>query len=103
TASDRSSSADPLVTPIVLWGATGQARVLAEFLGALAFEVVALVDGDPAVEAFLPDVPLFRDREALNAWRSARNGDDVFALVAIGGARGAERMRVQSLLREDGY
>jgi sugar O-acyltransferase (sialic acid O-acetyltransferase NeuD family) len=90
------------VKAIVLWGATGQARVLAEFLGALGYDVVALVDGDPAVESFLAGVPLVRSRDALRAWRATR-ADDVAALVAIGGSRGGERVVLQHALADDGY
>ncbi len=87
---------------IVLWGATGQARVLAEFLGALDYEIVALVDGDPAVTSFLPNVPIFHDESALRAWRRTHAGD-VHALVAIGGSRGAERLTLQQALAAAGY
>lgn len=86
----------------MLWGATGQARVLAEFLGALDYDVVGLVDNDPAVESFLPGVPLLRGRDALRAWRATQSGD-VAALVAIGGARGDERVALQHALAADGY
>lgn len=87
---------------IVLWGATGHARVLAEFLGALDFEIVALVDNDPAVSSFLPRVPILHGENALRAWRSARAGE-VHALVAIGGSRGAERLALQAALTDAGY
>jgi sugar O-acyltransferase (sialic acid O-acetyltransferase NeuD family) len=90
------------VKPIVLWGATGQARVLAEFLGALDYEVVALIDNDPAVTSFLPGVPVLRGAGELRAWRAKRPGD-IAALVAIGGSRGGERLQLQRALASDGY
>lgn len=88
--------------PIVLWGATGQARVLAEFLPALGYEIVALVDNDPAVHSFLPGVPLLHGWDALRAWRPARPGP-LHALVAVGGSRGAERLELQAGLAAAGY
>ena len=87
---------------IVLWGATGHARVLAEFLGALDYTIVALADNDPAVTSFLPGVPIVHGEAALRAWRAGRPGD-VHALVAVGGARGAERLQLQRMLSEAGY
>jgi sugar O-acyltransferase (sialic acid O-acetyltransferase NeuD family) len=87
---------------LVLWGATGQARVLAEFVPALGYEIAALVDVDPAVASFLPGVPLFRTAAELAAWR-ATVADEVAALVAIGGPHGEERLRVQAALERDGY
>jgi sugar O-acyltransferase (sialic acid O-acetyltransferase NeuD family) len=87
---------------IVLWGASGHARVLAEFLEALDFGVVALVDNDPTLESFLPGVPLLHGEAALGAWRNAHPGE-LYALVAIGGARGAERLALQDALSAAGY
>jgi sugar O-acyltransferase (sialic acid O-acetyltransferase NeuD family) len=87
---------------IVLWGASGHARVLAEFLGALDFAVVALVDNDPALMSFLPGVPLLHGEAGLCEWRSTRSGE-LYALVAIGGARGAERLALQHALSAAGY
>jgi len=87
---------------IVLWGATGHARVLAEFLGALDYEIVAFVDNDPNVTSFLSGVPVLRGDRALRAWRAERAGD-MHALVAVGGARGAERLELQQALAEMGF
>ena len=88
--------------PIVLWGATGQARVLAEFLDAVGYEVAALVDSDPQVAPFLAGVPLLRGEAELRAWRATRSGT-VAALVAVGGTRGGERLALQRDLAAAGY
>jgi len=90
------------MAPIVLWGATGQARVLAEFLGALGFEIVALVDNDPAATSFLADVPLVHGMTGLRAWRAGVT-TPLAALVAIGGGRGDERLAIQRDLAADGF
>lgn len=88
--------------PIVLWGATGHARVLAEFLPQLNYRIVALVDNDPAVRSFLPSVPILHGATALAAWRATFDGD-LCALVAIGGARAADRLALQTQLAAGGY
>jgi sugar O-acyltransferase (sialic acid O-acetyltransferase NeuD family) len=90
------------LTPIVLWGATGHARVLAEFLPDLGYRIAALVDRDPQIVSFVPGVPLFHDGAALGAWRAGIAGD-VAALVAIGGTHGAERLDVLASLARAGY
>ena len=86
----------------MLWGAAGHARVLAEFLDGLGYEIVALVDNDPAVTSFLPRVPLLHGEGALRDWRAAHPGE-VHALVAVGGSRGAERLALQQTLGDAGY
>ncbi len=90
------------MTPILLWGATGQARVLAEFLPAIGYEIVALVDLDPHISSFLDGVPIFHSNRDLAAWRASHPGE-VAALPAIGGANGRERLSVQSMLADAGY
>ena len=85
-----------------MWGAVGHARVLAEFLDGLGYEIVALVDNDPALASFLPGVPILRGESALRDWRAAHPGE-LHALVAVGGSRGAERLALQQMLSESGY
>ncbi len=87
---------------IVLWGAIGHARVLAEFLAELGYEIVALVDNDPGVTSFLPDVPVLHGERGLNEWRSTHSGA-MNALVAVGGSRGAERLALQQTLAGAGF
>ena len=77
---------------LVLWGATGQAIVLAEFVQRLDFEIVALFDNDPNATSPLPGVPLHRG-ESFEDWRRA--GDrKLYGLVAIGGEHGEDRLEI---------
>jgi sugar O-acyltransferase (sialic acid O-acetyltransferase NeuD family) len=85
-----------LTRPLVIWGASGHARVLAEFVGALGYEIVALYDNDPQRETPLRGVPVYHGRDGLERWRGAA------ALVAVGGMRGADRLELQALLAAAG-
>ncbi len=75
--------------PFVLWGATGQAIVLAEFLPALGFAVVALFDNDPAAVSPLDGVPLLSPA-TFSAWCAQRPG--LAGAIAVGGSRGRDRL-----------
>jgi sugar O-acyltransferase (sialic acid O-acetyltransferase NeuD family) len=86
------------VKPIVFWGATGQARVLRECVGHQGYSLVALFDNDPQVLSPFPDVPLFYGREGFLHWRAAFDPSPVNGLVAIGGARGPDRVAIQQML-----
>jgi len=90
-----------LTRPLVIWGASGHARVLAEFVGGLGYEIVALFDNDAARESPLDGVPVLHGREGLEQWR-AEQGGDAAGLVAVGGARGADRLELQALLAASG-
>jgi sugar O-acyltransferase (sialic acid O-acetyltransferase NeuD family) len=83
--------------PLIVWGATGQAVVLAEFVSGLGFEIVAFVDADPAATSPLAGVPLIA-AERFDAWRAA-HPEPLAGAVAIGGARGRDRLAVAERLR----
>ena len=85
----------------LLWGATGQARVLIELLSRRPYRLAAVVDR-AATAAPLPDVELLRDGAALDGWLARQTGETPAALVAIGGNNGCERRRLQHHLERCG-
>jgi hypothetical protein len=92
---------------IILWGASGHARVLNEFLPSLGYELVALFDNDPNIRTPFPGVPVHAGRAGFQAWLNlAKSGAgaalETHCLVAIGGARGKERVDIQMLLAASG-
>ena len=89
-------------TEYVLWGATGQAKVLREALGD-GVTVVALFDNDTGRSSPFAGVPIYHGMSGFEAWKTER-GDvaGVGALVAIGGARGRDRVEIQDALEAAG-
>lgn len=85
----------------ILWGATGQARVLIELFTGQSMRLVAVIDRAVA-EPPLAGVTMLRDMNALNMWLSEREAPLPGALVAIGGHHGAERRRLQQVLEQRG-
>lgn len=79
---------------LILWGGTGQARVLTELVGQ-RYRVVAVVDR--ALEKSpIADVPLLRDEADVERWLREWPGDrrELSGAVAIGGNNGVERKRI---------
>ncbi len=88
---------------MVLWGATGQAKVLRECLGLTGPRLLAVFDNDPQVVPPFSDVPLFIGEAGLRAWLAQTpDPSAVGCLVAIGGERGAERLAWQACLESVG-
>jgi sugar O-acyltransferase (sialic acid O-acetyltransferase NeuD family) len=85
---------------VVLWGASGHAKVLQECLQQIGLEVVALFDNQPGLSSPLPGVPLYTGLAGFQEWR-ALGLEDVGFLVAIGGDRGRDRMAIHALLEEN--
>lgn len=96
------ATAAAAIGDIVLWGATGQARVLREFLDDLGYRIVAVCDHDPQASSPFEGVPIYHGSEGFAAWNAARGDRRHFGIAAVGGARGADRIAIHGLLRAAG-
>ena len=92
-----------MLTPIIFWGASGHAKVLHEFMRQTGFEVVAPVDNQPGIPSPLHSVPVLHGKEGLLAWMHNQQLTSPRALVAIGGARGKDRLDLQNWLSNRGF
>jgi sugar O-acyltransferase (sialic acid O-acetyltransferase NeuD family) len=86
----------------VFWGATGQAKVLRELTSHLGYQLVAVFDNNPEVLSPFADVPLFHGREGFEEWWQSFGARSAAFLIAIGGASGRDRLRLQRSLEERG-
>lgn len=85
---------------MILWGATGQARVLRESMP--EHSLVALFDENPALDSPFADVPLVGGRDAFDNWLTTRAAPAPGFLVAIGGQHGRVRVEIQKRLETAG-
>ncbi|MBB5360687.1 sugar O-acyltransferase (sialic acid O-acetyltransferase NeuD family) [Rhodanobacter sp. ANJX3] len=87
---------------VILWGGTGQARVLLEALSYDDFRVVAIFDNQPIPSPF-PDIPIHYGQEGFHAWLASRTGaTSLYACVAIGGSKGSDRLSLLQWLKQEG-
>jgi sugar O-acyltransferase (sialic acid O-acetyltransferase NeuD family) len=90
------------VNEVVFWGATGQAKVLNEALSGTDFRLVALVDNRDVISPF-SGVPVLMGEVGLDAWLGQRGGArGLFAVIAVGGARGRDRVELMDSLQVRG-
>ena len=86
----------------VLFGGTGQARMVAPILQRRGCSIFAVYDRNRRIASPFPDVPIFHDREGLilevgfDRLRPENEGRPMGALVTI--ARGVDRLDLQSWL-----
>ncbi|MEM1382240.1 MAG: NeuD/PglB/VioB family sugar acetyltransferase [Pseudomonadota bacterium] len=85
--------------PLILWGAAGHARVLRD---AVAPAPIAAVFDRADVAPPWPEAPLHIGRDGFLAWLSARSGPPPGFAVAIGGAKGADRLEIAQWLQGHG-
>jgi sugar O-acyltransferase (sialic acid O-acetyltransferase NeuD family) len=86
---------------IVLWGATGQARVLREALEAWGIEVAAIVDNRELASPFA-GVPVVVGETGLKAWLAQRGSSELLFAIAVGGSRGLDRLTLFATMKDLG-
>lgn len=86
----------------IIWGSSGHGKVVAEAIGLRGGHVERLVDNDPAATPCLPGVPLCIGQSGLRKWLTADPWPRRLGAIAIGGARGTDRLEIATLLRELG-
>ncbi|MDB4945214.1 MAG: hypothetical protein JWP97_4748 [Labilithrix sp.] len=79
---------------VVLFGGTGQAKVLRPIIEANGGAVVAVFDDTPGLVSPFPDVPIFQGFEAFERWVSGRDRSAIGFSVAIGNPHGRVRLRL---------
>jgi sugar O-acyltransferase (sialic acid O-acetyltransferase NeuD family) len=89
-------------TRYALWGSAGHAKVLAALIAQQGGQVIALFDNREVAGA-LDGVPLFVGEAGFMRWAHAlAHPQAVHALVAVGGARGRDRLALQGLMQAHG-
>lgn len=80
------------MSEVLLWGAKGHAHVLNEALSHTSHRVVVFVD-NAEVKSPLPGIPVLKGMAGLRTWLAERKSTDQITFgLAIGGARGADRL-----------
>jgi sugar O-acyltransferase (sialic acid O-acetyltransferase NeuD family) len=94
----------PEPNEFVLWGSAGHAKVMAEAISMIGGQVIALFDNNHDVLSVLPGVPVFKGKNGFLSWIESQGNKkhQVSGLAAIGGGRGFDRLKIQSLFQEYG-
>jgi len=89
---------------IVLWGATGQAKVLWELLEYDGHQVIVVFDNNPNIKTLSEskNISVLHGEADFFAWKKSHVLDEIYGMVAIGGSRGKDRISIQQFLRENG-
>lgn len=91
------------MTPVIFWGATGQAKVLRDALLSYDVKLVALFDNRDIMSPF-PEIPIFYGEAGFSQWAQGYpNGCSVRSCVAIGGTSGRDRLARMHWLKARGY
>jgi sugar O-acyltransferase (sialic acid O-acetyltransferase NeuD family) len=87
---------------VFLWGASGQAKVLAELLSELGYKLEALFDNDRKTRGVIGGAPILGGQQAFDEFAQRFKSERWGFLVAIGGQRDGARLRLQREIAERG-
>lgn len=87
---------------IILWGGTGQAKVVRPIIEARGGSVVAVFDDTPGLPPPFPDVPLYLGWKGFCAWRERQDGVPFGFCIAIGNPHGRVRLKIAEQLKAAG-
>ncbi|MDX8378165.1 MAG: acetyltransferase [Mariprofundales bacterium] len=88
---------------VILWGGTGQAKVIYEALNVSMFNVVAIVDNKKLNSSPIKNIPLLYGMQELLIWlKHNETSSPVHFVVAIGGSRGSDRLKITCDLKKQG-
>lgn len=87
---------------IILWGGTGQAKVVRPIIEYYGSKVVAVIDDTPGLKSPFPDVEIYCGYEEFKAWIKSQNREELGFCVAIGNPHGRVRLRLHEMLMKEG-
>ncbi len=87
---------------IILWGGTGQAKVVRPIIEHFGSRVIAVFDDTIGIEPPFPDVPLYSGWRAFEQWAIGRDVDRIGFCVAVGNPHGRIRVRLHEKLADAG-
>ena len=85
----------------LIWGVTGQAKVVRPILDAAGHQAALLIDNASGIPSPFPDLPEVTSGTDAESWLGALSEIEGF-IVAIGGNRGEDRARISSDLKRVG-
>jgi sugar O-acyltransferase (sialic acid O-acetyltransferase NeuD family) len=87
---------------IILWGGTGQAKVVRPIIECYGAKVVAVFDDTEDLEPPFSDVKLYCGYEEFKRWIVSQNRSEVGFCIAIGNPHGRVRVQLHEKLQQEG-
>lgn len=87
---------------IILWGGTGQAKVVRPIIEHYGSQVAAVFDDTPNLEPPFPDVELHCGYEGFRKWVEDKRREELGFCISIGNPHGRVRLKLHDLLVSEG-
>ena len=97
------STKEPVISSVILWGGTGQAKVCKPILEDQGIKVVAVFDDTPNLRSPFSDVKIYWGWDAFEEWIGNQSSlEGIGFCVTIGNPHGRIRMKFQEQLMAAG-
>lgn len=97
------SMINKLPPKIILWGGTGQAKVVRPIIEhSGSSKVVAVFDDTNGLESPFPDIEIYHGYEGFKSWIKNQNPEELGFCIAIGNPNGGARLHLHKMLIEEG-
>ena len=83
---------------VIIWGGTGQAKVVRPIIESQGAQIVAVFDDTPGLIPPFDDIPLFNGQKDFESWKSKNLGPMGYC-IAIGNPHGEARLRLSNYLK----
>lgn len=87
---------------VILWGGTGQSKVVRPIIEYYGSKVVAVFDDNPKLSAPFSDIPLYYGRKGFEKWIKSEKRRDLGFCIAIGNPHGGTRIKIHKWLVKKG-
>jgi len=87
---------------VIVWGGTGQAKVVRPIIEHAGGKVVAVFDDTPGLASPFADVPIHEGWKGFESWLERHRADELGFCIAIGNPHGRVRLRLHDQLTDLG-
>jgi sugar O-acyltransferase (sialic acid O-acetyltransferase NeuD family) len=88
---------------VIVWGASGHAKVLRPVIETAGFCIVAMIDRNSNATPIIPGCPIFTSLEDLLRQSPFITDEKISFAIAIGGDRGRDRLEIHHRLTSHGF
>lgn len=96
------SHVNKLPAKVLIYGGTGQAKILRMIVEHYGSTVSAVIDDSPGLQSPFPDIPIYEGWEGFKHWIKGQDREKTGFLVAIGNPHGRVRLRLHEALVAEG-
>lgn len=91
-----------LSSRVILWGGTGQSKVVRPIIEYYKGKVVAVFDDNPNLSPPFPDIPLYYGKRGFEKWIQSQKRQNLSFCIAIGNPHGLVRVGLHDWLVKKG-